>query len=102
MGQYSIQTANVANRMGDEHTRNQPEQPPELVMWFPGKTPMVNSDDLGQMKFLNLAVVGAFAGGVAGALIGASTMFALDSLVPQTAIANTIDSHAARVHASMP
>ena len=54
------------------------------------------------MKFLNLAVVGAFAGGVAGALIGASTMFALDSLIPQTAIANTIDSHVSRVHASMP
>ena len=62
---------------------------------------IVCSDDLEQMKILNLAVVGAFAGGVAGALIGASTMFALDSLVPQTAIANTIDSHAARGHASM-
>ena len=45
---------------------------------------MVYSDDLGQMKILNLAVVGAFAGGVAGALIGASTMFAVDALMPQT------------------
>ena len=87
--------------MGDEQPRNQPEQPPELVMWFPGETPMVNSDDLGQMKILDRAVLGAFAGGVAGALIGASTMFALDSLIPQTAIAKTIDSHVSRVHASM-
>jgi len=62
---------------------------------------MVCSDDLGQMKILDRAVLGAFAGGVAGALIGASTMFALDSLIPQTAIANTIDSHAVRVHALM-
>ena len=63
---------------------------------------MVSSDDFGQMKVLNLAVVGAFAGGVAGALIGASTMFALDSFIPQTAIAKTINSHVSRVHASMP
>ena len=88
--------------MGDEHPRNQPEQPPELVMWFPGETPMVNPDDLGQMKILDRAVLGAFAGGVAGALIGASTMFALDSLIPQTAIANTIDSQTTRVYVSMP
>jgi len=39
------------------------------------------------MKILDLAVVGAFAGGVAGALIGASTMFAVDVLVPSTAAA---------------
>ena len=63
---------------------------------------MVYSDDLGQMKILNLAVVGAFAGGVAGALIGASTMFAVDSLIPQTAIANTIDSQATRVYVVIP
>ena len=37
------------------------------------------------MKVLNLAVVGAFAGGVAGALVGASTMFAMDVLMPPTA-----------------
>ena len=49
---------------------------------------MVSSDDLGQMKFLNLAVVGAFAGGVAGALIAASTMFAVDALIPLAAEAN--------------
>ena len=46
---------------------------------------IVCSDDLGQMKILNLAVVGAFAGGVAGALIGASTMFAVDVLMPSAA-----------------
>jgi len=46
---------------------------------------MVSSDDLGQMKILNLAVVGAFAGGVAGALIGAATMFAVDVLNPMPA-----------------
>ena len=40
------------------------------------------------MKILNLAVVGAFAGGVAGALIGASTMFAVDALIPLAAEAN--------------
>ena len=37
------------------------------------------------MKFLNRAVLGAFAGGVAGALIGASTMFAVDVLMPSAA-----------------
>ena len=63
---------------------------------------MVCSDDLEQMKFLNLAVVGAFAGGVAGALVGASTMFAVDLLVPQTSIANTIDSHAPHVNEASP
>ena len=87
--------------MGDGQPRNYPDQPPKLVMWFPGKTPRVNPDDLGQMKILDRAVLAAFAGGVAGALIGASTMFALDSLIPQTAIANTIDSQVARVYASM-
>ena len=40
---------------------------------------------LEQMKVLNLAVVGAFAGGVAGALVGASTMFAVDVLIPKAA-----------------
>ena len=39
------------------------------------------------MKFLNLAVFGAFAGGVAGALVGASTMFVVDVLMPQHASA---------------
>ena len=63
---------------------------------------MVRSDDLEQMKFLNLAVVGAFAGGVAGALVGASTMFAVDLLVPQTSIANTIEPHAPHVNAASP
>ena len=37
------------------------------------------------MKVLNLAVIGAFAGGVAGALVGASTMFAVDVLMPSAA-----------------
>ena len=46
---------------------------------------MMYSDDLGQMKILNLAVVGAFAGGLAGALVGASTMFAVDVLMPSAA-----------------
>ena len=50
----------------------------------------MSSDDLEQMKVLNLAVVAAFAGGVAGALIGASTMFAVDVLIPRTATADTL------------
>jgi len=41
------------------------------------------------MKVFNRAVVGAFAGGVAGALLGASTMFAVDALIPRTATADT-------------
>ena len=45
---------------------------------------MVFSDDLRQMMNLNLAVVGAFAGGVAGALVCASTMFAVDMLMTAT------------------
>jgi len=49
----------------------------------------VSSDDLGQMKILDLAVVGAFAGGVAGTLIATSTMFAVDALIPRTATADT-------------
>ena len=42
------------------------------------------------MKILNLAVVGAFAGGVAGAIIGASTMFAVDVLMLSTAEAHDL------------
>ena len=49
------------------------------------------------MKILNLAVVGAFAGGVAGALIGASTMFAMDVLMPSTAEAHDLDGRDAKV-----
>jgi len=45
------------------------------------------------MKILNLAVVGAFAGGVAGALIGASTMFAADVLIPPKAAAQIYVVH---------
>ena len=40
------------------------------------------------MKIVDLAVVVAFAGGVAGALSGASTMFAVDALIPLAAEAN--------------
>ena len=47
---------------------------------------------LEQMKVLNLAVVGAFAGGVAGALVGASTMLAVDVLIPKAKAAETQDS----------
>ena len=49
------------------------------------------------MKILNLAVVGAFADGVAGALIGASTMFAVDVLLPSTAEAHDLDGRDAKV-----
>ena len=60
-------------------------------MWPCRVSAMVSSDDLGKMKILDLAIVGAFAGGVAGALIGASTMFAVDVLMPSAA-------HAAPTH----
>ena len=39
------------------------------------------------MKVFNRTVAGAFAGGVASALMGASTMFAVDVLMPQHASA---------------
>ena len=41
----------------------------------------MSSDDLEQMKVLNLAVVGAFAGGVAGALMGASMVLTVDGYI---------------------
>ena len=63
---------------------------------------MLFLDDLEQMKFLNLAVVGAFAGGVAGALIGASTMFAVGVLIPRNATADTFYQQGVASTAEMP
>ena len=47
-----------------------------------------------QLKILNMAVVGAFAGGVAGALVGASTMFAVNVLMTPTASAMSLAERA--------
>ena len=43
-----------------------------------------------QMKSFNRTFVGAFAGGLAGALMAASTMFAIDVLTPKPANANDL------------